>query len=47
MKKVTKVDRKVSPGEIDNVKIEELMDLTQTKPMLETINERQKIFGTC
>ena len=44
LKKITKADRKVTPGEIDNVTIEELMDLTQTKPILETINKRRKKF---
>ena len=41
LKKITKAGRKVTPGEIDNVTIEELMDLTQTKLILETINERR------
>ena len=44
LKKITKADRKVTPGEIDNVTIDELMDMTKTKPILETINERRKNF---
>ena len=41
---ITKADRKVTPGDIGNVTIEEIMDLTQAKPILETINERRKKF---
>jgi len=41
---ITKADRKVTPGEFGNMTIEELMDLTQTKPVPETINERRREF---
>ena len=44
LKKITNADQKVTPGEIDNVTIEELMDLTQTKSILGTINERRKRY---
>ena len=39
LKKITKADRKVTPGEIDNVTTDKLMDMTKTKPILETINK--------
>ena len=44
LRKTTKADRKGNPGEIDNMTIEELINLTQIKPILETINERRKKF---
>ena len=45
LKMITKADRKVTPGETDNnVTIDKLKDLTQTKSILETINERRKNF---
>ena len=45
LKKITKADQKVTPGEIDNVMIDEFMDMTKTKPILETISERRNKFG--
>ena len=40
LKKINQIGRKANPGEIDNVAIEELINLTQTKPTVEEIDDR-------